>query len=203
MEETLSLEQKIIDTARALFTERGFDKTSMSDIAAAAGINRPALHYYFRTKEKMFQAVFGSIMMAVLPRIQLIFDEDIPLHEKFSKIVDEYFRIFRENPALPRFILGEINRDVEHLLDTGRKLNLDAYLLSIGQVIMREIGHGNIREVPLPMILITFMSQVTFPFLTHNLLMSLFYENEEEFTAFLESWKANIINQMRILLEKP
>ena len=54
------LEQQIIKTAQQLFIEKGFVETSMSDIAATVGINRPTLHYYFRTKDKMFKAVFGS-----------------------------------------------------------------------------------------------------------------------------------------------
>ena len=200
MEENATLEQKIIDAARSEFINRGFDKTSMSDIAAAAGINRTALHYYFRTKERMFQAVFGSIMLTILPRIQLIFDEDIPLMDKFSKVLDEYFLIFSENPSLPLFIVGEINRDVAHLLDAGRALNLDSYLFSIGQVIMREMEQGNIREMPLPMILIMFMSQVTFPFLTKNLLDNLFFSEEPEFRQFLAQWKVNVITQMKAAL---
>ena len=52
------LEERIIRVARSLFIERGFAETSMSDIAATVGINRPVLHYYFRTKSRMFQAVF-------------------------------------------------------------------------------------------------------------------------------------------------
>ena len=56
------LEQQIIKTAQQLFIEKGFVETSMSDIAATVGINRPTLHYYFRTKDKMFKAVFGSII---------------------------------------------------------------------------------------------------------------------------------------------
>lgn len=47
------LEKKIIEAAKELFIENGFAETSMSDIAAKVGINRPALHYYFRTKDKM------------------------------------------------------------------------------------------------------------------------------------------------------
>ena len=50
------LEKKIIEAAKELFIENGFAETSMSDIAAKVCINRPALHYYFRTKDKMFQA---------------------------------------------------------------------------------------------------------------------------------------------------
>ncbi|MCD8079789.1 MAG: TetR/AcrR family transcriptional regulator [Bacteroides sp.] len=45
-------EEKIIEVARRLFVENGYQKTHMSAIAAAAGINRPTLHYYYRTKEK-------------------------------------------------------------------------------------------------------------------------------------------------------
>ena len=61
------LEKKIIEAAKELFIENGFAETSMSDIAAKVGINRPALHYYFRTKDKMFQAVFGNIILSFIP----------------------------------------------------------------------------------------------------------------------------------------
>lgn len=60
------LEKKIIEAAKELFIENGFAETSMSDIAAKVGINRPALHYYFRTKDKMFQAVFGNIILSFI-----------------------------------------------------------------------------------------------------------------------------------------
>lgn len=55
--ENNELEYQIIETAKQLFIEKGFVETSMSDIAAKVGINRPTLHYYFRTKDRMFQAV--------------------------------------------------------------------------------------------------------------------------------------------------
>ena len=71
------LEQQIIKTAQQLFIEKGFVETSMSDIAATVGINRPTLHYYFRTKDKMFKAVFGSIVMSLMPKIQDIVKQDI------------------------------------------------------------------------------------------------------------------------------
>ncbi|MDL2320403.1 TetR/AcrR family transcriptional regulator [Alistipes sp. OttesenSCG-928-B03] len=195
------LEQRIVEVARRRFIENGYENTSMSDIAAAAGINRTALHYYFRTKERMFHAVFGSIMLSILPRIQVIFDEDIPLGDKFSKVVDIYFRIFSENPSLPLFILGEINRDVDHLLDTGRRLHLDSYLSAIEKIISQEMERGTIKSLPSPVILLTFMSQVTFPFLAGNLVKSLFGQDDAQFAIFLDHWKQNIVSQMNHLLE--
>lgn len=194
-----NLEQKIVETARGLFIKRGFERTSMSDIAQASGINRTTLHYYFRTKERMFRAVFGSIMEAVLPRIQLIFDEDIPMTEKFPRVIDIYIEIFRQNPSLPRFILEEVERDIKHLLDAGRDLHMDSYLSAIVGVIEKEQRRGNIREVPIPVIVMTFMSQLTFPFMARNLLTEFFFEDETSFDAFLGQWKENIIRQMTLL----
>lgn len=90
------LEQQIIKTAQQLFIEKGFVETSMSDIAATVGINRPTLHYYFRTKDKMFKAVFGSIVMSLMPKIQDIVKQDIPFMERLSMIIHS-----NRDPSLP------------------------------------------------------------------------------------------------------
>ena len=69
------MEQKIIEAAKATFLKKGFKDTNMSDIAAEVGLTRPAMNYYFRTKERLFQAVFGDILMSfllLLPLIQLL-----------------------------------------------------------------------------------------------------------------------------------
>ena len=69
----------------------------MSDIAATVGINLPTiLHYYFRTKDKMFKAVFGSIVMSLMPKIQDIVKQDIPFMERLSMILDEYIEPFHK-----------------------------------------------------------------------------------------------------------
>lgn len=195
-----NLEEKIIEAARDLFVRKGFEQTSMSDIAQAAEINRTTLHYYFRTKEKMFQAVFGSIVLSFLPRIQLIFDEEATFMEKLSRVLDEYFSIFTANPFLPKFILSEIQRDVGRLLNAGRVLNLDQYLCAIGNVVEKEMEKGTIKRMPLPEVLITFMSSVTFPFLSKNLVIALFYDDEAGFDHFLAQWKESVMRQMEVLL---
>ena len=101
-EQTENIESRIIEAAKQEFIKKGFEQTSMSDIAAVVGINRPTLHYYFRTKDKMFQAVFASIVAKFLPHIDTIFlhlDNDKTgrlctaalkeLLQKDYKIVDE------------------------------------------------------------------------------------------------------------------
>jgi len=195
-----NMETRIIEAAGQLFVQKGFEETSMSDIAAAVGINRTALHYYFRTKDKMFQAVFGDIVQEFLPQMQIIFMEDTPLIEKVERVLDTYFVIFRDNPYLPKFILSEVQRDVDHLLSVGRKLHIDHYLRAIEQVLLNEMDEGRLKRVPIPFILVTFFSQLTFPFLAKNLIISLFYNTEEEYREFLEQWKKQVITHMRNLL---
>ena len=137
------LEQQIIKTAQQLFIEKGFVETSMSDIAATVGINRPTLHYYFRTKDKMFKAVFGSIVMSLMPKIQDIVKQDIPFMERLSMILDEYIELFTSNPCLPRFICGEIQRDVNHLLATAKELQFGDALSQVKDSILTAMDSSS------------------------------------------------------------
>jgi AcrR family transcriptional regulator len=58
MTATSSTEDVIVEAARAVFMQKGFAATRMCDIAQTAGINQALLHYYFRTKDKLFSIVF-------------------------------------------------------------------------------------------------------------------------------------------------
>ena len=146
-EQTENIESRIIEAAKQEFIKKGFEQTSMSDIAAVVGINRPTLHYYFRTKDKMFQAVFASIVAKFLPHIDTIFSTQQSFSEKLEDVIDVYVSIFSTNPLLPKFIIGEIQRDANHLIETFYSLNLDQYLKHIGRIawfcIIRKKGRHN------------------------------------------------------------
>ena len=86
-EQTENIESRIIEAAKQEFIKKGFEQTSMSDIAAVVGINRPTLHYYFRTKDKMFQAVFASIVAKFLPHIDTIFSTQQSFSEKLEDVI--------------------------------------------------------------------------------------------------------------------
>ena len=74
-----NIEQNVIACAHRLFIEKGYVNTSMSDIAAAVGITRPALHYYFRTKERLFRAISRkSSIVNVLAERARMFRFSIP-----------------------------------------------------------------------------------------------------------------------------
>lgn len=194
------LERQIIDTAQQIFIEKGFAGTSMSDIAATVGINRPTLHYYFRTKDKMFKAVFGSIVISLMPKIHDIIKLDIPFVDRMGMVLDEYIELFTKEPYLPKFICGEIQRDVNHLLEAAKELQFEAALTLIKDNLLAEMEAGKIKKIPLPMVFLTFYSLLTYPFLVRNLITTLFLDSEEDFTSFLQKWKQHIITELTNLL---
>lgn len=194
------LERQIIETAQQLFIEKGFAGTSMSDIAATVGINRPTLHYYFRTKDKMFKAVFSSIVISLMPKIQDIMKLDISFVDRMGMILDEYIELFTKEPYLPKFICGEIQRDVNHLLEAAKELQFEAALTLIKDNLLAEMDAGKIKKIPLPMVFLTFYSLLTYPFLVRNLITTLFLDSEEDFTSFLQEWKQHIITELTNLL---
>ncbi|WP_418697052.1 TetR/AcrR family transcriptional regulator [Bacteroides sp.] len=195
-----NLEKKIIETAQQLFMKNGFTETNMSDIAVAVGINRPALHYYFRTKDKMFQAVFGNIIRSLAPEIQEIMLQDKPIAERIGKVIDAYFNTFSHNPYLPIFMVREIERDMSHLVETARELQLECYFQEIINGLQNEMNSGKLKQVPLYFVFLTFYGLLVFPFLTKKLSSSIFLDKDEDFDKMLIGWKSQIITQMEHLL---
>ena len=195
------LEAKIIATAQRLFIEKGYAETSMSDIALAAGINRPVLHYYFRTKERMFQAVFGPIVLSFLPRLSgIIRQEGKSLPDRIGEVVDIYANIFVENPNLPLFIVREIHRDPEYLLKALRGLQIERYLQPLLDTLREEMGEDRWNSVSLPFLFYTFYGLLVVPFLSKGMGMQVFFKTEEEFRGMLSRWKPHIVRQLVALL---
>lgn len=197
-----NLEVSIIEAARSLFIEKGFAETSMSDIAAKVGINRPGLHYYFRTKDKMFQAVFGMILRSFISKVQdAVQQRDKSISERIEMIIDIYYNtIFHENPCLPLFILREINRDVDYFLNSVKDFSEKEFLNSVITSLQEEMKQGKIKPVPLRIVFFTFYSLLAFPFLTKNLNSAIFMDKGECFEDILAEWKPYIISQMENLL---
>ncbi len=199
--ENKDLEARIIEVAKSLFIEKGFAETSMSEIAAKVGINRPGLHYYFRTKDKMFEAVFGVIIQSIIPKVQdILSKKDDSISKRIENSIDTYYAVFRENPCLPLFILREMGRDIDYLIATinvlQAKQSLDKLIISLQE----EMGQGKLKSVPLRIIFFTFYSLLIYPFLTKNLSTRIFLEKGETFEDVLAEWKPYIVSQMENLL---
>jgi AcrR family transcriptional regulator len=106
---------RILESALNLFRERGFDESTMRDIASAAGVATGAAYYYFESKEALVMAFYQEANIAMHERIQAALSKKTELKSRLRTVVDVKFDYFAPN----RKFLGALLRhaaDPEHPL---------------------------------------------------------------------------------------
>ena len=98
---------QIIETAETLFAERGFDGTSVRDIAEEAGVNVAMISYYFGSKEKLMEALFKLRVGSVKIRVEaLIKDESLTPFEKVNMLIDEHIERIMQKQCFHKIMVG-------------------------------------------------------------------------------------------------
>ena len=151
MDRNQNIEKRILWVAERLFLEKGFSGTSTTEIAKNVGCNQALIHYYFRTKEKLFWDVFAPKMEQVVEYLDAPLDESLNFMDRISNIIDFYFGILELDERLAPFIVNEL---IMHpgRWDTFRNRFLRnesrsrAYVRFEGMV-KEEISKGEIRAV--------------------------------------------------------
>jgi TetR/AcrR family transcriptional regulator len=173
-----STENRILEAAKKVFIQNGFDGTSMQVIANEACINKSLLHYYFRSKEKLFSAVFLYAFQHFVPQIQEILSSDSPFQTKIEKIVSEYMDMLLNNEIIPSFILHEINRNPDRIFEImqGSGLNPEIFIKQI----VSEIEQGHIRFADPRHFIVNLISLCVFPVAARPLVQRFFFANDAQ-----------------------
>lgn len=108
MDRNQNIEKRILWVAERLFLEKGFSGTSTTEIAKNVGCNQALIHYYFRTKEKLFWDVFAPKMEQVVEYLDAPLDESLNFLDRISNIIDFYFGILELDERLAPFIVNEL-----------------------------------------------------------------------------------------------
>ena len=103
--EKISTETKILAAAEEVFLKSGYDGSRMQEIADLAGINKAMLHYYFRSKDLLFERIFEQKFSQFFPKIQELTTMPISFTEKVCIYVELHINLLRQNPYLPLFII--------------------------------------------------------------------------------------------------
>lgn len=184
-------EKKILDAAKNIFMDKGFDGARMQEIANEAGINKALLHYYFRSKEKLFDAIFQEAFQQFIPKVAGIMMTDKPLFEKLEFFIDTYLTMLSNNPHLPSFVLHEINRNPEKLVTIFKNSGIRPEYL--GTAIIKEVETGNIKPVQPIHLIVNILGMCLFPFIAKPIIKGfLFSNNDKTFSEFLSERKKEI-----------
>lgn len=181
-------ESKILEAAKAVFIENGKDGTTMQAIADKAKINKALLHYYFRSKDKLFNVVIEETMHHFLPQIEETFLSEADFFDKIRKVVSDYITLLSENPFIPAFIMHEINRNPDGLFNILMKSGIRMDL--IFTTIQKELLNKTINIVSPQHFFINLLSLCIFPIAARPLMQrALFFNDKEAYEQFIEERK--------------
>ena len=185
-------EQKIIAAAREIFLRKGMAGARMEEIAKAAGINKAMLHYYFRSKEKLFEVIMSEAKMQMFSRLHPILGGDDSLFIKIEKFVESYINFVTENPLLPGFILHEITKNPEKLVNDisngNKRPNLAKFFLHVES----EVKKKNIIAIQPEQLFMNMLSMCVFPFIGRPMLKTVLNVNDKKFNQLLADRKKEI-----------
>ena len=185
-------EEKILDAARKVFVTKGLSGARMQDIADEAGINKALLHYYFSSKEKLFEVIFMEEGKKFFPKINFIFESDLPLFEKIEQFTAEYIDEMQANPYLPLFVVNEINQAPDNFLNKIWGKEYRPRPQKFLAQIEKEVKKGNIKPISPLHLLLNILSMCVFPFMAKPMFMRTIGLDELQFRMMMEQRKKEI-----------
>lgn len=170
-----STEQKIIEAAEQEFLIKGFEGARTTTIAAKAGVTHAMFHYYFRTKEKIFEKIISQKLELLTGLIiESISLENLNLEEKLHRLIDNHVDFVAENPKLPGFLVREIFSVPERFGILRSKI--EKFVPGLIQNLQTDIDQGwkagIYRKIDAKMLLIDIISLNIFPYMASPVICS-------------------------------
>ena len=190
-EKEATTEQQILDAAKDVFQSKGMEGARMQEIADVAGINKAMLHYYYRSKQLLFEAVFKNAFSLLAPQLNIILNDDSSIEDKIRSFTFNYTSFMMKHPYLPNFIIQELNRNEDFVLklkeNTGFP-NLEKFKAKVDA----EINQGLINPIDAEQLFVNIIALNIFPFLGKPLVKAFTDKDEKSYKEFVERRKTEV-----------
>ena len=74
--------QRLLNVARTLFAEKGFEGTSVQDVVVAAGVTKGAMYHYFSSKDDLLYEIYGRVLRMQMERLEKFVSQEGPVEER-------------------------------------------------------------------------------------------------------------------------
>lgn len=194
-------EEKIITAAINVFLRKGRDGSRMQEIADEAGINKALLHYYFRSKDKLFNKVFTNVFSQIIGSVAGVVEESKTFDELIFSFVSVYVDFLRDNPHVPIFVLHELHRDPEMIVDLVKSKGIDKdILIKLFDLTEADV---EIRDFNPIHIFVNILSMSVFPFVAKPILEGFIFDgNNDDYNIFIEERKEHIVSFVKAAIIK-
>lgn len=184
-------EEQILDAAKNVFQSKGMDGSRMQEIADKAGINKAMLHYYYRSKQLLFEAVFKNAFSLLAPQLNTILNDDSALEDKIKNFTEDYTVFMIKHPYLPNFIIQELNRNEDFILRLKENTGFPT-LENFKKKVADEIKQGKIIPIDADQLFVNIIALNIFPFLGKPLIKAFTNKDDKSYKAFVEKRKTEV-----------
>ena len=182
---------KILEAAILEFEEKGYNGARMQSIADRAGINKALLHYYYKSKDTLFQIIIQKAFKVFIPRIVSVFEEEGDIFTLIEKFTRSYIEIYIQNPRVPGFITQEINNHPERLVNLIKSSGVDIEIFK--KKIKQAVDNGEIIDIDPIQLIVNIISLCLFPFVARPIVTGLILKGEDkDFDKFIEKRKEEV-----------
>lgn len=175
---------EILAAALEEFSRNGISGCRLQHIADKTGVTKAMIHYYFDTKEKLFEAVFAEAYGKVMSGLMEILNSEKPLFEKISLFVHSAIDRFEEQAELVDFIVDELNRNPGLTVELMRS-ELDYDVSVLEKQLEEAASNYQIAPVNSTQLVIQMLSLCMFPYAGRTFLREATLIRDEE--AYRES----------------
>ena len=190
---TEETERRILDAAHEVFVRAGTAGARTLEIAKEAGVNPALLHYYFRTKERLAEAVFRRAAGQLLPAVVRILGSDATLEDKVEQVVQVELQFLSKAPYLPAYILSELAHHPDRAPQliaavTGEvPVALGTHLRTVlAKQIDARVRNRTMHPISPDQFAVNLLALCVFPFAARPLFMALFGIDEKGFEQFID-----------------
>jgi TetR/AcrR family transcriptional regulator len=191
-------EEKILLAAEEVFLRDGYAGSRMQEIADLAGMNKALLHYYFRSKDKLFEKIFDKKIELLFPKLEELLEQNISFEDLICAFVEKYIALLSENPYLPLFVITIANRPDNKDFMKKLPISINKKLVDI---FMKDALLGKIKAINPLHFIVSVISMCAFPFIAKPVIMEISKSNESQYQEFLKSRVVEIQGYIKVLLK--
>ncbi len=188
-------EQHIKDIAKRVFLVEGKMLATTQDIADAAGVNRTLLHYYFRSRDVLFNMVFKEALTKLRERIHEVIGSQLAFRNKIENMVNVFYEELTESPYLETFIALQLNQDPSKFEELFTKLHGGKERLrNFLKEIQHEMENGTIPEMKPINYFINLFALMAYPFVARPIYTNMFDLSDAAYNKILPERKSIIMS---------
>ncbi|NOX86214.1 MAG: TetR/AcrR family transcriptional regulator [Chlorobi bacterium] len=187
-----STEDKIIKSARKVFIAKGLDGARMQEIADVAGINKALLHYYFRTKTKLFEKVFTTAFREIFVILENVVSGEMDFEQFLEKFITHYVKLLKSKPYIPQFVIHELNRNPGLIVE---QLQNKSFIKErIFEIVEQAIKEKIIRPISPVHLITNILALCIFPFVARPIITGFVMDGDKnKYKAYINERPEQII----------